>query len=244
MYDLLAVGALESARREHDDLEALASELGQPLLRSLALGSRGLWAELAGDVELAESCAEQSLTQALRANSRDALSSWTSQVFALRRRQGRLGELAPAVERLARSGGHQLGWLSALGVLRFDTGDVDGARRIYELELEKGPEALPRGMFWLLRMSLLSELCALLGDASRAEALYAQLAPHADYNLVVAYCSFWGPIDGYLALLAETAGDPELAASHARAALERTRAIIAPLLTADLEERYAAIKRG
>ena len=237
-YDLLGVGAVEDARAELVSLEELAARLGQPLFRALAEGARGLWAELEGDIPLSERCAEESLRQARLAHTQDAVSSWASQLYALRRRQNRIGELEPFVERLARSGGEQLGWLSALGLLRFETGDVEEARRIYEEELKAGPGGLPRGMFWLVRVSMLSELCAKLGDAERAEALYAELVPHAARNVVVAYCSFWGPVDGYLAQLAETAGDDELAARHARSALERTRAIDAPLLTEELERRH------
>jgi DNA-binding SARP family transcriptional activator/tetratricopeptide (TPR) repeat protein len=241
MYDLLGLGDLDAARREYVELEALAGRLGQPLFRSLALGARGLWAELAGDVEAAERCADESLHQARLAHTGDAVSSWASQLFALRRRCGRLEELAPYVERLAGSGGHQLGWRSALGVLCFETGDIDGARRIYEQELGDGPDGLPRGMFWLTRMSLLSELGAMVGDAAGARKLYAALAPHARWNVVVAYCSFWGPVDSYLALLAETMGDLERAARHVRSAFERVRAMAAPALMGDLERRHAGV---
>jgi hypothetical protein len=147
----------------------------------------------------------------------------------------------PYVERLASSGGQQIGWLSALGVLRFETGDATAARRICEKELSAGPSGLPRGMFWLTRVAMLSELCSKLGHVSGAQGLYTELAPHAERNVVVAYSSFWGPVDGYLALLAQTAGDEALAARHAHAALERTRAMNAPLLTQDLEERHSAV---
>lgn len=105
MYDLLCVGDLDAARREHAQLVRLAGRLGQPLLRSLAEGSCGLWAELAGDSELAERHAEVSLQEAQRAHTQDAVSSWASQLFALRRRQGRVRELGSIAERLAGSGG-------------------------------------------------------------------------------------------------------------------------------------------
>jgi DNA-binding SARP family transcriptional activator len=237
MYDLLTVGDMGGARRAHEALEALAARLGQPLLCSLALGARGLWAELAGEEGEAERCANESLRHARSAHTQDAVSSWASQLFALRRRQGRLGELADVVERLAGSGGHQLGWRGALGVLRFETGDVAGARAVYERELRDGPARLPRGMFWLTRLALLSELCAMLGDRAGAEALYAELAPYATRNVVVAYCSFWGSVEGYLALLARTLRDQSLADRHARTAMARVRALPAPLLAGALEAR-------
>ena len=123
--------------------------------------------------------------------------------------------------------------------MRWESGDAQAARDIYEAELGAGLGTLPRGMFWLPRVALLCELSALLDDPAGAEQLYEQLVPHAAFNVVVAYCSVWGPVEGYLALLARTRGDEALAQRHARAALARTRAMHAPLLTADLQRRHA-----
>jgi DNA-binding SARP family transcriptional activator len=237
MYDLLGIGELEVARSEYAELERLAAKLGQPLLRETAFGARGLWAELSGDDDQAERWAAESHRQANLAHTGEADSSWGSQVFAMRRRQGRVAELAALAESLANSGGGALGWLSALGVLRLETGDEAGARAVYEQEMADGPAALPRGMFWLTRIALLSELCAGLRDARGAEQLYAELLPHAGRNVVVTYASFWGPVDGYLALLADALGDKQLAKRHTDAALERAVAMGAPVIVRELRRR-------
>ncbi|MBV9417951.1 MAG: hypothetical protein JO363_23405, partial [Solirubrobacterales bacterium] len=242
MYDLLGVGDLEAARREYAELERIAEKLGQPLLRTLAAGARGLWAELAGDDEEAERWANESLHQAKLAHAGDAESSWGSQMFALRRRQGRVGELAPLAEAVVAAGGGTLGWRSALGVLRLETGDETGARVLYEEEMVGGPASLPRGMFWLTRMALLSELCAGLADAGGAEQLYAELLPHAPCNVVVSYCSVWGPVDGYLALLAEAFGDKPLARRHADAAIHRAASMGAAAIVSELQRRGAGAR--
>jgi DNA-binding SARP family transcriptional activator len=242
MYDLLEIGELESARREQAELERLAGKLGQPLLRSLAYGAKGLWAELDGEAEQAERWADESLRQAKLAHNADAVSSWGSQMFALRRRQGRVREMAPVVESIVAAGGRPLGWLAALGVLRMETGDRAGARALYDDEMREGPAALRRGMFWLTRIALLSELCAGLGDGDGAAALYAELQPHAGRNVVVAYCSFWGPVDGYLALLAETLGDRALAKRHVDAAIEQAEAIGARIIIRELQRRSRPVR--
>nr|MDQ3090362.1 AAA family ATPase [Actinomycetota bacterium] len=238
LYDLLEIGDLEEAERELLQLETLAKELRQPLFHSIAVGWRGTRAELAGDVELAERCAEECLRHGQRAHTQDAVSTWAAKLFMLRRRQGRLAELTPIVERLARVDAHGTGWLSALALIHAEAGDTDAARAIYESELAGDTDGLPRGMFWLTTLALLSELCAKLGDAGRARSLYTALTPHAHRNVVVAYSSFWGPVERYLALLAATWGDRALATRHVRSALVRTRAMDAPLLTAELEERH------
>ena len=238
LYDLLEIGDLEEAERELLQLETLAKELRQPLFHSIAVGWRGTRAELAGDVELAERCAEECLRHGQRAHTQDAVSTWAAKLFMLRRRQGRLAELTPIVERLARVGARGTGWLSALALIHAEAGDTDAARAIYESELAGDTDGLPRGMFRLTTVALLSELCAKLGDAGRARSLYTALTPHAHRSDVVAYSSFRGPVERSLALLAATWGDRALATRHVRSALVRTRAMDAPLLTAELEERH------
>jgi tetratricopeptide (TPR) repeat protein len=242
LYDLVEAGELDAARHEQTQLDALAQQLRQPLFHSIAVGWRGIWAELAGDVELAERCADECLRHGQRAHTQDALSTWAAKLLMLRRREGRLAELAPMVERLARGAARGSGWRAAFGMLQAETGHLEEARTIYEQELARGPEALPRGIFWLTSVVLLSEVGALLGDEDGARTLYRALEPHASRNVVVGYCSCWGPVDGTLTLLAATSGDRALAARHLRRALARTRAMEAPLLTADLEARHAGLQ--
>lgn len=69
------------------------------------------------------------------------------------------------------------------------------------------------------------------GPVRRAEAARRR-------NVVVAHSSFWGPVDGYLALLAQTRGDRDAAAAHAQEAVARARDMQAPLLAGELEARF------
>jgi hypothetical protein len=238
IYDLFEAGEIDTARAEQAELDALAAELRQPLFLSIAAGWRGVWSELDGDVEEAERWAESCLRHGERAHAQDALSIWGARMFGIRRRQGRLAELAPVVERLAASGASCAGWPTALGLVHLDRGDVAAARAVLATEFGDGPERLPRGMFWLANAALLSELAVTLEDIGRAEALYAALAPFAHRNVIVAYSTFWGPVDRYLARLAATVGDDRLAARHAAVALERTRAMNAPLLSAQIQAEH------
>ncbi len=237
LYDLLESADVEAARAEQPRLEALAKQMRQPQWHSIAMGWRGIWAELAGDIPEAERCAEEGLQCGQRAHMKDALSTWAAKLLMLRRRQGRLGELAPVVQRLVRGADERkTGWQSAYGLILAETGQGDAAHAIYREEFAAHPDAL--APFWLTNIAVLSELCARLHDAEGARALYAVLAPYAHRNVVVSYASCWGPVERYLALLAATYGDQELRRRHARGALTRTRAMNAPLLTAELEEQH------
>ena len=233
LYDLLEHGDVDGALAEQPRLEALAQELRQPQWRSMALGWRGLWAEMAGDVAHAERCAEECLRYGRRAGLKDALSTWAAKLVMLRRRQGRLDELSCVVQRLAHGDVRRTGWRSAHGLILAETGDEAAARAILRDELAGYADALPQ--FWLTNIAMLSELCVRLQDVDGAGRLYAALLPYAHCNVVVAYSSCWGPVERSLALLAATVGDEPLAARHAHAALARTRAMQAPLLTAELE---------
>jgi hypothetical protein len=237
LYDLLEGADVQAALREQPQLEALAKHMRQPQWHSIAVAWRGLWAELAGDVAQAERCAEECLEHGQRAGMKDALSTWAAMLLMLRRRQGRLSELAAVVERLVGCADmRKRGWRSAFGLILAERGDEDAARAIYREELAAHPDALP--WFWLTNIAVLSELCVKLHDAEGARALYTALAPYAHRNVVVVYASCWGPVERYLALLAASYGDQALGGQHARSALERTRAMNAPLLTAELEEHH------
>ena len=203
LYDLLEHADVDAARAEQPRLEALAQQLRQPQWHSAALGWRGLWAELAGDLAHAEHCAEECLRHGRRADLKDALSIWAASLLMLRRRQGRLDELAAVVRRLADHDVRRTGWRSAHGLILAETGDEAAARAIYRDELAGLPDTLPQ--FWLTNAAMLSELCVRLQDADGARALHAALAPYARCNVVVVYASCWGPVERYLARLAETA---------------------------------------
>ena len=241
LYDFYELGDLAAARGEHARLDAIAAELRQPLLCSMATGWRGLAAELAGDTELAAVCAAEGLRKGRRAHMQDALSTWAAKLFSARHRDDRVRDAMPTIVALAGGAGRDVGWPSALALLRLEAGDEAAARATYERELSGGVCGVPRGLYWLTTMALLSELCARLGDAGRAEALYEALAPYAHRNVVVGYASCWGPVESYLAYLADAFGDRRLAAGHLRSALVRTRAMGAPLLTAALEARSVSL---
>ena len=240
LSSLLTVGNLDAAREEQRELDRISAELRQPLLLSLAAGWRGVWAELAGKTELAESCAEICLEHARAAHLKDAISTWTVRLIAIRRRQGRLGELTTIVEQLARDDGGGTGWPSVLALIHAESCDLEIARAIYERELAAGVGGIPRGMRWLAVVVLLSELCVKLRDVARGRELYELLTPYARHNVVIGYSSCWGPVEGYLASLARLLGDNAGAAAHLRAALVRAQALEAPLLVEALQRGFGA----
>ena len=240
IQDLLESGRVEAAMAEQPRLDALAKHMRQPQWDSIAAGWRGVWAELRGDVALAERCGEECLEHGRRADMKHALSTWVARLLMLRRRQGRVGELAEAAEQLATGADpRKTGLRTVFGLVLAETGGEPAARAIYEDELASYDVVLPQ--FWLANMAALSELSVVLQDAGGARTLYAQLAPYGHRDVVVTYASCWGPVDRYLALLAGTYGDDGLRRLHAQRAVTATQAMDARLLTAELRARHADV---
>ena len=136
IFDLVELGDLAGAKASHARLEALALELHQPLYTHSALAWRGEWAHVAGRLDEAERIHRESLRVAEAAGSPDARGFFLTQLFAVRRDQGRLGELLDPVERLARQRG-AIGviWRAPLPLVLLQAGERERAREAYEAAL-------------------------------------------------------------------------------------------------------------
>jgi class 3 adenylate cyclase len=99
---------------------------------------------------------------------------------------------------------------------------------------------LPRDANWVVSLANLSEVATRLGDADCAAAIYEQLAPFADRNVIVGggwVC--WGSTSRYLGTLACTLERWEDAEAHFAAALQMNQRIMARPLVALTRLEYA-----
>ena len=141
-------------------------------------------------------------------------------MFNIRREQGRLAEVEPAVRGFIELYPALVAWRAALALLLVELGRMDEARAEFETLAAAGFDDLPRDANWLIGVTLLAEVCGALGDGARAEALYAQLEPYAGRNVVVgraATCN--GAASRLLGILAAAMRAWELAESHFISAL-------------------------
>ncbi|MGH2841495.1 MAG: hypothetical protein ACRDKY_11805, partial [Solirubrobacteraceae bacterium] len=246
LIDLLELGEVEAARRDHAMLSALGRDLRQPLLECLAVGWQGVFAHLAGDVEEAERVARESFELARRAEVGHAMSALASMLFTLRRQQGRIEELLPSMEALIGRRSASPTWSAALALGRVETGAEDVGRERFDALAEGDFAAVPRDWFWFMTMALLAETCAALGDAERAARLYELLKPFGDRFVQVIYTACWGSAHRYLGLLAGTMERFDDAETHFESALEANGRIGAVLMTAETQTAYGALlmRRG
>jgi hypothetical protein len=218
IYDSLTLADVVGARQSLERLAALARTLRDPLYEHFVVGWTCNFAQMDGRLEEAEQLALQSFEMRRALETRDAESVLAAQLFMIRRAQGRVHELLPAVAAAVEEHPMLSSWRAALPLVYAAEGDEQRARA--ELgRMVDGLAEIPRDFFWLTSMWLLSEAAAALGDAGLAERLYSVLAPFASRWIQIGYAAGDGPVARVLGLLAAACGDTERAVAHLEDAL-------------------------
>jgi hypothetical protein len=140
-------------------------------------------------------------------------------MFTIRREQGRLAEVAPVLRRFMDENPQDAAWRPGLTLIASDLGFEDPARASFD-DLASGGFAFPIDAKWCLTISYLAEVCARLGDVSRAERLFELLLPYRDITIIapaVTVCC--GSAARYLGMLAGVIGDWASVEEHFEAAL-------------------------
>jgi tetratricopeptide (TPR) repeat protein len=237
VVDLLEHGDLEAVDAQIEAFTDGAERLRQPLYLWQAAVWRGMRALLDGRLEEADALAARALAIGARAEAVTAAQYYAVQVIAVRRDQGRMGELESAVRQARELYPSRIGYRAALALLLCEAGRREEARaELSSLRLADIPEDVD----WLPTMTMLADLCADLGDAARAEQLYRLLAPYADVNVVIGLgVACEGAAARYLGRLAAVIGRRGDAERHFEQALEQNAALGAPVCLARTQLDYA-----
>lgn len=215
----LALSDIESARRETDEVRAIAERAGQPFHVHVAEHSGSAIALAEGRLADAEAMATRSHEWSRLLTGRDASGVHGIQMFGVRREQGRLAELAPLIRMLA----GQTAWRPGLASLLTELGMEDEARRELAAVTADGLDAF-RASLWLASLTYLTDACAAVGDEATAALLYPELQPHAGGNVLVGHAvACYGAADRYLGMLAATLGEWERAETHFERAMSLNR---------------------
>jgi DNA-binding SARP family transcriptional activator/tetratricopeptide (TPR) repeat protein len=219
VVDLLELGDVQGADVQIAAATKLAEALQRPIWLWWSSLLRCTRAQLAGRFDEAERLAEATLEIGRHGQAENALNAYAQAMFNIRREQGRLAEVEPAVRGFIDLYPALVAWRPALGLLLIELGRTDEARAEFEALAEGGFD-LPRDANWLIAVTLLAEVCGALGDGARAEELYAVLEPYAGRNVVVgraATCN--GAASRLLGILAAAMRSWELAEGHFISAL-------------------------
>jgi DNA-binding CsgD family transcriptional regulator len=239
----LALSDIESARREADEVRAIAERTGQPFHIHVAEHCGSAIALAEGRLADAEAMAERSHEWSRLLTGRDASGVYGIQMFSVRREQGRLAELAPLIRMLA----GEAAWRPGLVSLLTELGMEDEARRELALVVEAGLDPF-RASLWLASLTYLTDACSAVGDAATAALVYPELLPHAGSNVLVGHmAACYGAADRYLGMLAAVLGEWERAEQHFERALLLNRRMGAPTWLAHTAYQYGRmelVRRG
>src|SRR4029079_9805465 len=93
----------------------------------------------------------------------NAANAYAQAMFNIRREQGRLVEVEPALRRFIDIYPMLQAWRAALALLLVELGRLDEARAEFETV---AADELPRDANWLIAVTLLAEVCGALGDGA------------------------------------------------------------------------------
>jgi predicted ATPase/DNA-binding CsgD family transcriptional regulator len=240
----VALCDLKSAWAEVAVLREMAERTAQPFMNHVAEHYGSAIALCDGNLAEAETMAARSHDWGRLLTGRDALGTHGIQMFGLRREQGRLAELAPAVRILAGQGDRQGPWSPGLVAVLAELGMEQEARRELARIAAEGIEGF-RASLWLAALTYLTDACAALGDEQMAAIVYPELEPFAGANVMIGHLvACYGSADRYLGMLAATLGEPERAEEHFERALEQNRQMGASTWVAHTAYEYGRFLLG
>ena len=220
----VSLGNVGAARAALGRLFELARQLGEPFRLHVAEHYASALALCDGDLAAAEAAARRSHEWSRLLRGRDASSVHGIQMFGIRREQGRLAELAPAVRVLAARGGSGA-WPPALAVLLADLGMSDDASRELARIRAEGLGAVGRTL-WLATLAYVTEAAVAVRDEALAVELYRGLEPHRGHAIQIGHLvACLGSADRHLGMLAGLLGDWERAEEHFYAARSLNEAL-------------------
>jgi DNA-binding CsgD family transcriptional regulator len=176
-----------------------------------------------GDLEEAEAMAARSHESGRLLTGRDASGIYGIQMFGIRREQGRLAELAPAVRILAGEADRAGPWRPGLVAVMAELGMEREARRELSKLAAEGIDGF-RVSLWLATLTYLTDACAALDDEAMAAIVYPELEPLAGGNVMIGHMvACYGAADRYLGMLAATLGESGRAEEHFERAMAQNR---------------------
>ena len=231
-----------AADQVNDEFGRWGEERNRPFTIYLVAVFRAARAAMSGRFDESERLAQQALAIGQRVQGEAASGIFGQQMFALRRQQGRLKEVAPVVRMFVQQNSAAAAWRPGLAVIYSELGLTDDARKEFEELAQQDFADLPRDVAWLGTMTFLVDVCTFLADRARAEILYQILLPFDGANVVVGSgIACYGALSRYLGSFAATLERWDDAARHFEDALAMNARMDARLFLAHTQEQYATM---
>jgi tetratricopeptide (TPR) repeat protein len=183
--DLMETGNIAAARVAQAACARLAATLRQSYYLWYGRSFEALQAFLDSRFEDCERAVHAAAAIGQRALNQNVTQIFAMQLFALRREQGRLGELEAPVRAFVAQYPTLPAWRAALAVICAELGDERGARDAFAWLAADAFAKLPRDTFWLAAVAGLADVCVFLQDTEHAAVLYGLLTPYADRTVMM-----------------------------------------------------------
>jgi DNA-binding CsgD family transcriptional regulator/tetratricopeptide (TPR) repeat protein len=240
----VALCDLDSARDEVAAVREMAERTAQPFMNHVAEHYGSAIALCQGDLAESEAMAERSREWGRLLIGRDASSTHGIQMFGLRREQGRLAELAPAMRILAGAVDREGPWRPGLVAVMAELGMEREARRELTALAAQGIDGF-RTSLWTAALVYLADACAALDDETMAATVYQELEPLAGANVMIGHLvACYGAADRYLGMLAATLKEPVRAEEHFERAMDLNRRMGASTWLAHTAYEYGRFLLG
>jgi tetratricopeptide (TPR) repeat protein len=225
VWNGVELGDLAAVDSAIDTLESLAQLVREPHFRWRAKVCRVMRAIIDGRMDLVEERAQEALQLGAVAGEDAAYHTYVIHHDLVLAFEGRAAEREVIIRDICARYPGLAGWRAVLAGIELDLGRKESARAVLEELLANDLEVVRRETFLLSVLAPTAELCARIGDARSARAVYEAILPYESHHGIVSFgVSTHGPITRHLGLLARRFGDLALAArhfEHAIAACER-----------------------
>lgn len=219
IWRLLELGDVVGFDSGLDKYAVAAKETGFVQDQWVASSGRVVQAILRGEFAQAERSAEASLRLGETAGIEAAAGVYGVQMFTIRREQGRLAEVAPALKRFIDDNPRDSAWRPGLALVACDLGFDEPAHKILA-EIAAGGFAIPVDAKRTLTLSYLAEVCVRLDDGDSAKRVYDLLLPYHDMAVMAPIATVCcGAAARYLGMLAGVLRDWKAAHVHFERAL-------------------------
>lgn len=245
VVDLLERGDRAAVNAQIAAFRNGAERLRQPLYIWNAIVWRAMGALLNGRLDRAGELAAEALASGAPGEAVTAPQYFAVQLLAIRREQGRIAELEASARQLVERNPNRAAWRAALGVVLWESGEREQAGdQLEALAAQEFTDVFLDGD-WMTAMTLIADLCAGLGDETRAALVYDAMLPYAELNVVVGMAAIClGAASRYLGKLAATMGRLRDAREHFEHALAANERLQAPVQLAHAQLDYAAALGG
>ncbi|MER8903138.1 adenylate/guanylate cyclase domain-containing protein [Mesorhizobium sp. M0772] len=224
-----------------DGLEELGTLRQRLHLLWMARHARAMMAILEGRFTTAEALAGEALSMGRQTHGAEVEGVYGMQMFAIRREQSRLSEVAPVMKRLIQENPDETTWLPGFALVACDLGYRDAAQRRLR-ELARTGFAMPLDAKRSTSLSFMSEVAISLGDTEAAQTIYDLMIAYKDMTIMAGVATVcFGAASRYLGMLSASLGDFEKAAAHFEHALEMNAASSSRPWLAHAQAEYASL---